>query len=278
MKKLLFNNAAKGTQVDYGQLEALQEQNLQTVEGIVNTLYPNYNSEVLVIFGCEVTDNGDGTQTTTAGKIYKDGEIYDVAASTVAIADTPIWKLSTVTKEGKFGDGSTYPLRSNKTLSLADGATGSGFSNVAGTVSLIDKVYEWETLKAAKDQGAWTALTLINGWTGTLEYRKTDWGQVEIRGIIDGTNRDTAAVDPPGTTFVHLPSSLKFTDAGNRFFPINADIASVIKLCNLKMYEYTQAGTGLERLGLDIFSDYAGNSLSSATIGIVTIHLVYTPW
>jgi hypothetical protein len=242
----------------------LQEQNLQTVEGIVNTLYPNYNSEVLVIFGCEVTDNGDGTQTTKAGKIYKDGEIYDVAASTVAIADTPIWQLSTTSEQGKFGDGNTYTLRQNKTLVLADGASGSGFADVADGIKLSGKIYEWETLKAAKNQGAWTALTLANGWAGTLEYRKTEWGQVEIRGHVDGSARtsDVIATD--------VPLSILFLDSEVRIFPISVrdSTAATWKVAHL------QLGTNLNKT-LTILEDAGAADYNK---GDVTIHVIYTLW
>lgn len=140
MRKLIFDNSAKGIQVDYGQFDALQQQNLQTVEGIVKVLFPAYTAgDLAVLFGCEVTDNGDGTWTTTAGKIYKDGEIYDVDAATVAIADTPLWKLDATIETAKFGDGNTYNIREVKKIALADGATGTELGNVGSEKTPLRK-------------------------------------------------------------------------------------------------------------------------------------------
>lgn len=42
-------------------------------------------------------------------------------------------------------------------------------------------------LKADKNQGAWTTVTLLNSWAGSLEVRLTQWGEVLFRGILNGS-------------------------------------------------------------------------------------------
>ena len=44
-------------------------------------------------------------------------------------------------------------------------------------------------LKANKSQGSYLSATTLNGWTGTLNYRRNDIGQLELSGtILVGTN------------------------------------------------------------------------------------------
>ena len=59
----------------------------------------------------------------------------------------------------------------------------SGLLTTAKT-SLVNAINELFNTKANKTQEAWISPTLINGATGTVQYRKNQFGRVEFRGTI----------------------------------------------------------------------------------------------
>lgn len=53
--------------------------------------------------------------------------------------------------------------------------------------------------KADKQQPAWQTATLLNGWLGTIKYRKNTLGNLELNGVIND------GVTTTGTTLFTLP-------------------------------------------------------------------------
>jgi len=68
-----------------------------------------------------------------------------------------------------------------------------------------------EDSKADKDQGSWTAVTLLNSWTGTFEVRKTQWEEVEFRGNLNGFS---------ATSQIIGNISAGFRPSSDKYFPI----------------------------------------------------------
>ena len=54
---------------------------------------------------------------------------------------------------------------------------------------------------ATKEQKAWMTPTLLNGATGTIKYRKNQWGRVEFKGSLNVTNSEKAQFVLPSGYF-----------------------------------------------------------------------------
>lgn len=82
-------------------------------------------------------------------------------------------------------------------------------------LSVVEAINEHETqinsldakvdLKANKTQPAWITATLQNGWTGTLQYRKNQIGQLEIKGNM------TVGTITSGTVLATFPTDYRPT-------------------------------------------------------------------
>lgn len=141
MKKILFNNASKGLQVDWKGFEALQNQNLQLIEGFLKSLLPFYQEgDIIILYGCNITDaNDDGTWDVEAGKVYYNGEVYDVDASSVAFPDGRVWKIISTDESAKFNDGASYVIRQTNKMAVVNGLPGSGIADTATRI----QAYGW---------------------------------------------------------------------------------------------------------------------------------------
>lgn len=60
-------------------------------------------------------------------------------------------------------------------------------------------IWTWTNI-ATTTQPNWITATLLNGWTGTIQYRKDDFGRVAIRGILMNIGTTCA-----GTVICQLP-------------------------------------------------------------------------
>ena len=49
----------------------------------------------------------------------------------------------------------------------------------------VQELMRMNNVKANKQQQAWITPTLLNGFTGDVKYRKTDFGQLEMRGYLE---------------------------------------------------------------------------------------------
>lgn len=188
MKKILFDNASNGIQIDHANLKTLQDQNLQTVEAIVKSMYPDYTTgQIAIVHGCEVTDNGDGTHTVSEGHVYKDGEIYRVEAATVATPDGAVWSVSSIKEQAKFGNGVSYDIRDERKMVLTNGVSGSGIADLNQELRITD----WVDL----EYGAGGSSSLLPN-AGKPQIRKVG-NVVHLRGAFEQDTVSQAAVIIP---------------------------------------------------------------------------------
>ncbi len=133
------------------------------------------SNEPVRISGAEFTVTAGPTYEATAGFIFWDGQIYPSEAFPSASHATNVPVASIV----------------GGNIVFAMGASGSG-------------LFDYDELVALQEIWApteWTALTLINGWTGTAFARQRKDGAIEFRGFID----NTAATN---VNFAAIPSAM----------------------------------------------------------------------
>lgn len=96
--------------------------------------------------------------------------------------------LKTTTVNGKA-------LSANISVTAADVPNTPAGGIAATTVQTA--INELDTEKAGKAQEAWITPTLLNSWTGTVQYRKDTLGNVHFRGTASGGANDTVMFDLP---------------------------------------------------------------------------------
>ena len=81
---------------------------------------------------------------------------------------------------------------------------------------LVKRLSDIEALKANIAQEAWITPTLLNGWTGTLQYYKDTIGIVHFKGYLTGGTSGTAALTLP-LGYKLLATSGYFPLSGNQY-------------------------------------------------------------
>lgn len=79
----------------------------------------------------------------------------------------------------------------------ASQVTNTPSGNISST-TVQGAINELDTEKASKTQEAWITPTLLNGATGTIQYRKNQFGRVEFKGTLNGTYGTNALTLPTG--------------------------------------------------------------------------------
>jgi len=135
-----------------------------------------------------------------------------------AIGDDASFSTSVILASGANPFTADQPMGNHKLTGL-----------LAGSVSGDSVEYDQLVLKADRAQGAWTNITLINGWTAksgnTPQYREDDFGLVTVRGTLEGgastnSNISSTMPGPPegagafGAAFITAIQALGATDTG----------------------------------------------------------------
>jgi len=182
-----------GARFKSGTLNHIKEGFVEFAGAALRGLYKNVPSNaVLFIQGAVFTDLGAGNYSITSGYAYtpqmagingalsEPYEVYQVVASgTVALPNTPTLYLQTAYSTGAsldpvtLSNGGTANIHQVRRIILGDSATVPAncitIQAVANSVRLV---------------GDWLPMTLLNAWTGTMEYRVsyTPYGKkVEVR-------------------------------------------------------------------------------------------------
>ena len=147
--------------VDAG-LIAIEEASI-TISGYVQTSFDIFKAELQSDFGDLETDLLASINTALAD-VYTKSQVY-----TKAEVDAQLNEIE------------------NDKAEKTDVGLLSGLLTTAKT-SIVAAINELFNSKANKTQEAWITPTLLNGATGTIRYRKNQFGRLEFGGKVTGTN------------------------------------------------------------------------------------------
>lgn len=130
----------------------------------------------------------------TVGQYLRKSSSTDYDAAFAAILISEVTGLSTAL--------ASFLLLAGGTMAGAIAMGNNQISGLPGSSSNGQAVrHEQLALKANVAQGAWTTITLINGWTGTIQYRTNTLGMVSLRGVLD-----SSAASNANAAFAQLPA------------------------------------------------------------------------
>jgi hypothetical protein len=181
--------------------EAFQEPISDILKGINDS-----PSGIVALYGC--VNSGSGLNyIISAGSVVYNGEVFSVPAftGTATGANVPVLSIVTAYRSGDpvtFSDNNTFNVHEIRTMVWTIGASGSGLCDLASLKRMS---------KANRDQGAWTNITLINGWTnftGTLKYRIDQLGQIHLSGHLQASGSSSAV-------FANTPAALNNAATNN---------------------------------------------------------------
>jgi hypothetical protein len=239
-------------------LEFYNEAIAEGIEDLVKALYGSYTADDLVILhGCEVTANIGTTSSVTEGAIYYNGEVYrvDANASINSPSNTLVWSISNSFDAGDpvlYSDSTGYNQHKVSKMVLSNAVSGSGLADYNGSeIKYLHKLYNkaeqsdldtTNSVKADKNQGSYTTISLLNGWTAvqTLQYLVDQFGYVHIKGAINGasaTNPQIAVIDSGARPQYNLT------------FPVSAADSSVV-------FSFAHLDIGRSSLGIANMSEY----------------------
>lgn len=195
----------------------------------VEALLSPFNSDTqgIVVSGC-VTTNNAGNFDMTAGVVYLNGEFMEIPSYTNQAFTKYIAPSSVVDDTRTFQDGSSHVVASKTSAGIYGSAPGSGqYLTIASLTDLDDR--RWSTLFVRgtnKTPIPWTNITLINSWASvsgqTAQYMMDSFGQVHLRGVLDGTGLTNAV-------FANIPTGITHaTDRDVATFRFNGSAFEVI--------------------------------------------------
>lgn len=211
----------------------LNEAIAEPVSSVIKSLVDYTPGTVVILHGAVVTFPGSlpGTGSVTAGAAYINGEVYQIDANasiSVGVGETLIWNIVATYDTAnlpidpvEYSNSVSYNQHEINKFVLSAGAPGSGLADYDDVITL-DKLYDKaeqsevdgiQTNKADKNQGSYTNITLINGWTGSLAYRKDQFGVVNIKGSIN-------AVSSTAPDFFGSIPAIRYKSGNQGYIPI----------------------------------------------------------
>lgn len=177
MKRLKTESLTGSLKAPYAKVavDHVQSNALEVANSLARGIIGNYSaSNLYVLHGCVVTVV-TSTAAITAGAIYYNGEIYQVAAAT-GIAGSGganwVWKVLDTSVQSKFSDNNTYDWMQTKSIIFTGGLTGTGIADYNSVLV----VYPLTTYN----------LALTNSYTSSpnATYIKEFNGFVSLQGTI----------------------------------------------------------------------------------------------
>lgn len=199
----------------------------ETFDDLLLSMYPELATASVphVLWGGTNSTPGGATYTIAAGaavvpsfvtfqKLRIPATTFVAAATAVCVIVTTYPSVSSAGDPTTFSDGSTHNVLQLKELHVIDGSAASpGY------------VCDYADLVFLQSAG-WVTPTLINGWTGSFEY-KVDNGRVETRGTIDAA----AATNAIFFQFPNTPVNIRPTLVQGAAILNSTD--TLVAYCNL---------------------------------------------
>lgn len=147
MRKLITSSitGSIGAPFDKPSVDNVQSNFSEIPDALVKGLIGSYTTnDLIVLYGFVITlSNSNNTATWTAGAIYYNGEIYQVAAGTDTKTggQTFVYSIVDTITTTQFDDGNTYNWLENKTIKISHGTSGTGIADYNSTT--VYKLLDW---------------------------------------------------------------------------------------------------------------------------------------
>ena len=166
-------------------LNNLQQNFNEIPASIIKALLGTYTAnDVIILEGFVNTlSNSNNTSTWTAGSVYYNGEVYQVAAGTLTKAggQTFLYSIVDTITNDTFSDGTSQPWIEVRTITITAGTSGTGIADYGAATVKIYPEEIWRYVGAGGQpafQNTWAA----GSGSRPIAFKKSLNGKIHLRG------------------------------------------------------------------------------------------------